>query len=93
MQITIQLPDELQQQLISLAQQRNISLENMIVQSLAQSIRQIDDDDEPKEVVLANLRQSLQDAKEGKVRPVSELWDGIDDWWTAVSSGSVYWRF
>ncbi|MFB8789960.1 MAG: hypothetical protein U7123_14170 [Potamolinea sp.] len=79
MQITIQLPDELQQQLVSLAQQRNISLESLILESIAQSLRQIDDDDEPKEVVLANLRQSLQDAKEGKVRPVYELWDGIDD--------------
>ncbi|MFM6064967.1 MAG: UPF0175 family protein [Microcystis panniformis] len=38
-----------------------------------------DPDDEPKELILASLRISLQQAKEGKVHPISELWDGIDD--------------
>ncbi len=39
---------------------------------------EIDEDDEPKEFVLGNLRKSLQEAKVGKTRPVSELWDEID---------------
>ncbi len=34
--------------------------------------------DEPKEKVLEDLRQSLQDAKEGRVHDISQLWDGID---------------
>lgn len=38
-----------------------------------------DFDDEPNELILASLRVSLQQAKEGKVHPISELWDGIDD--------------
>ncbi|MBC1198347.1 hypothetical protein H0901_24765, partial [Microcystis aeruginosa BLCCF158] len=38
-----------------------------------------DPDDEPKELILTSLRISLQQAKEGKVHPISELWDGIDD--------------
>jgi predicted HTH domain antitoxin len=38
-----------------------------------------DPDDEPAELVLASLRNSLQQIKEGKVHPISELWDGIDD--------------
>ncbi|WP_336622335.1 hypothetical protein [Chlorogloeopsis sp. ULAP01] len=39
----------------------------------------IDEDDESKESVLNNsLRTSLQEAKAGKTRAVSKLWDGID---------------
>jgi hypothetical protein len=38
----------------------------------------IDYDDEPKENILEDLRQSLQDAKEGRVHDISLLWDGID---------------
>lgn len=38
-----------------------------------------DADDDPNELILASLRVSLQQAKEGKVHPISELWDGIDD--------------
>lgn len=37
-----------------------------------------DEDDEPNEKVLESLRQSLQDAKVGETRPVSELWDSLD---------------
>jgi predicted HTH domain antitoxin len=38
-----------------------------------------DPDDDPDELILAHLRISLQQAKEGKTKPISELWDGIDD--------------
>ena len=38
----------------------------------------IDEDDEPKELVLERLQISLQQASEGKTKPVSELWDDID---------------
>jgi len=34
--------------------------------------------DEPKEKILEDLRQSLEDAKAGRVHDISELWDGID---------------
>ncbi len=37
-----------------------------------------DEDDQPKEQILENLRQSLRDAKTGRTRPVSELWEGVD---------------
>ncbi len=37
-----------------------------------------DPDDEPNELIFASLRTSLQQAKEGKVHPISELWDDID---------------
>jgi predicted HTH domain antitoxin len=38
-----------------------------------------DPDDDPDELILAHLRISLQQIKEGKTKPLSELWDGIDD--------------
>jgi predicted HTH domain antitoxin len=38
----------------------------------------IDDDDENNELILASFRTSLQQVKEGKLHPISELWDGID---------------
>jgi predicted HTH domain antitoxin len=37
-----------------------------------------DPDDDPDELIFAHLRISLQQAKEGNVMPISELWDGID---------------
>jgi len=41
-------------------------------------VEEIDPDDTPVEEVKASLRRGLQDAKEGKTRPVSELWERID---------------
>ena len=39
---------------------------------------EVDEDDEPKESVLESLQTSLLEVSEGKTRPVSELWDGIN---------------
>jgi predicted HTH domain antitoxin len=36
-----------------------------------------DPDDEPAELILASLRNSMQQVKEGKIHPISELWEGI----------------
>ena len=36
-----------------------------------------DPDDDPDELILAHLRISLQQVKDGNIKPVSELWDGI----------------
>jgi hypothetical protein len=38
----------------------------------------VEDYDDPKEKVLEDLRQSLEEAKAGRVHDISELWDGID---------------
>jgi predicted HTH domain antitoxin len=38
-----------------------------------------DPDNDLDELILASLRRSLQQAKEGKVHPISELWEGIVD--------------
>lgn len=37
-----------------------------------------EDYDDPKEKILEDFRQSLEDAKAGRVHDISELWDGID---------------
>ncbi|NCO74203.1 MAG: hypothetical protein GW856_02930 [Cyanobacteria bacterium] len=38
-----------------------------------------DPDDTPVEEIKASLRRALQERKEGKTRPISELWERIDD--------------
>jgi hypothetical protein len=40
---------------------------------------EVDPDDTPVEEIKASLRRALQEAKEGKTRPISELWERIDD--------------
>ena len=37
-----------------------------------------DPDDTPVEEIKASLRRALQEVKEGKTRPISELWEKID---------------
>jgi hypothetical protein len=37
-----------------------------------------DPDDTPIEEVKASLKRAFQQAKDGKTRPISELWDRID---------------
>lgn len=37
-----------------------------------------DPDDDPEKLVLKSIRISLQQIREGKTHPISELWDGID---------------
>jgi predicted HTH domain antitoxin len=38
----------------------------------------VDSDDDPDELILASFRTSLQQIDEGKVHPISDLWEGID---------------
>jgi hypothetical protein len=38
-----------------------------------------DPDDEPAELVLASLPNCIQEIKEGKLHPISELWEGVID--------------
>lgn len=37
-----------------------------------------DPDDTPVEEIKASLRRALQEAKEGKTRPLEQMWEGID---------------
>jgi DNA-directed RNA polymerase subunit K/omega len=79
--LTIQIPPELEVQITRRAAQLNISPETFVLQSLQQAIQEEENEyeDEPKEAILASLRTALQEVKDGKVHPIEELWDGIDD--------------
>lgn len=77
MQITLTIPDHLEQQLLQKASQLNLPIETLILQSLGQ-LFQKDEDELSKEDILNSLRIALQEVEEGKVHPIAELWDGID---------------
>ncbi len=79
MQITLQIPDELERRLAERAIQLNIPLEKLILVSLAEIVEPSDPDDTPKKVVLEGLRVSLEDVKAGRVYLIEELWDDVDD--------------
>ena len=67
-QIVIQRQETLTQTLQSRINQLESKLQDV----------HINYDDQPREKILEDLRQSLQDAKEGRVHDISQLWDGID---------------
>ena len=78
MQITIQIPDDLEQELIERASQLNLPLETFILESLVQLIDPSDPGDTPDEVILEGLREGLQQALNGQTIPLSQMWDGIN---------------
>ena len=78
MQITIDLPKDIEQQLTLRAAQLNIPLATLILETLIQLVQDPDPDDTPKEEILASLHRALEDAQAGRVIPIEELWDGID---------------
>jgi predicted transcriptional regulator len=77
--LTIQIPEDLEQQLIHRAAQLNIPVETLILETLIQLVQQPDPDDTPKEAVLASLQRALEDAQADRVYPIEELWGGIDE--------------
>ena len=74
---TIQIPQALEQQLLQLATQQNLSLDLFILQSLEEIV--LDFDDTPKAEILAGLQRALEDVKAGRLSPVEDLWDDLDD--------------
>jgi len=77
MQITLTIPDHLEQQLLQKASKLNLPIEALILQSLGQLFQE-DEEDISKEEILNSLRIALQEVEDGKVHPIAELWDGID---------------
>ena len=75
MQITIDLPDNL-----SLTEVIAMDVDDFYQLLIDRGILTApsDPDDDPDELIFAHLRISLQ-AKEGNLKPISELWNGIDD--------------
>jgi predicted transcriptional regulator len=74
---TIQIPQDLEQQLTQLATQQNLPLETFILQSL-QQIAQQQEPDQTKAEILAGIQRALEDVKAGRVSPVEDLWNDID---------------
>jgi len=74
---TIQIPQALEQQLLQLATQQNLSLDRFILQSLEEIV--LDFDHTPKAEILAGLQRALEDVKAGRLSPVEDLWDDLDD--------------
>lgn len=70
MQITIDIPQDLQASLTQQASQLDLSLETFILHTLQ---RAIDLDDEPEALILESLQTSLQQIRDGKVRPIAQL--------------------
>jgi hypothetical protein len=77
MQITLTIPDNLEQQLLEKASQLNLPIETLILQSLRELFQE-DEEEQSKEDILNSLLIALQEVKDGKVHPIAELWDGID---------------
>jgi hypothetical protein len=76
--LTIQLPEDLEQELILRAKQLNIPLESFVLESLQQLISQSDPDDDSIESVREGIRQGWHEAMTGQTYPISQLWDSID---------------
>ncbi|MBD2268935.1 hypothetical protein H6F62_09200 [Anabaena sp. FACHB-1391] len=75
-----------QEIMATIDQNGNISLDHPLIVNKPSRVKlivlfiedELDEDDESKEAVLESLKTSLQEAKAGKVHPISELWEGID---------------
>jgi hypothetical protein len=76
--LTIQLPEDLEQELTLRAKQLNIPLESFVLESLQQLISQSDPDDDSIESVREGIRQGWHEAMTGQTYPISQLWDSID---------------
>jgi hypothetical protein len=72
-----------QLQLSQLVIQRQENLAQTLQSRIDKLERELQDvhinyDDDPKEKILEDLRQSFQDVQAGRVHDISQLWDGID---------------
>jgi hypothetical protein len=76
--LTIQLPEDLEQELILRANQLNIPIESFVLESLQQLVSQSDPDDDSIESVREGIREGWHEAMTGQTYPISQLWDGID---------------
>ncbi|MFN9839272.1 MAG: hypothetical protein ACK56Z_01290 [Pseudanabaena sp.] len=58
----------------------DISSRVRVIVLFSESVQELEDDpdDTPIEEVKASLKRAFQQAKAGKTRPISEMWDGID---------------
>lgn len=74
---TIQIPQALEQQLLQLATQQNLSLDRFILQSLEEVV--LDFGEIPKAEILVGLQRALEDVKAGRLSPVEDLWNNLNN--------------
>ncbi|MFN7357287.1 MAG: hypothetical protein ACK5UZ_18590, partial [Pseudanabaena sp.] len=60
--------------------EEDISSRVRVIVLFSEPVQELEDDpdDTPIEEVKASLKRAFQQAKAGKTRPISEMWDGID---------------
>ncbi|MFN5860414.1 MAG: hypothetical protein ACK451_00170 [Pseudanabaena sp.] len=60
--------------------EEDISSRVRVIVLFSEPVQELEDDpdDTPIEEVKASLTRAFQQAKAGKTRPISEMWDGID---------------
>jgi len=75
--LTIQIPDDLEQQLTDRVTQLNTTIESLILESLQQLVEQPDPNELSKAEILAGLHRAMADAQAGRVIPIEKLWDDI----------------
>ena len=46
---------------------------------LIPEVAEINEEEQPKETILADFRQAWHEAMTGKTIPVAQIWEGIDD--------------
>lgn len=49
-----------------------------VIVLIPESEEEIDPDDDPPETVIEGIREGWQQTLAGEVRPISELWEGVD---------------
>ncbi len=76
--LTIQIPQDLEQQLTQRAALLNLPLETFILQTLQEIAHPSELDDTPKDEVLAGFQRALDDVKAGRISPIESLWDDFD---------------
>jgi predicted transcriptional regulator len=74
-ELTLILPDELMNRLQDEAHYRQLSLDDVVRTAI---IHFFDEDEPTKQEILAGLREAMQDALAGRVRPAHEMLDELD---------------
>lgn len=76
---TIQIPQDLEEQLTQRATQLNLSLEAFVLGALQEIVQPSGLQGTSKAEVLAGFERALEDVKAGRISSVETLWDALDD--------------
>ena len=74
-ELSLKLPEELLERLQDEAIQRQITLDDLVHTAI---VHYFDEDEPTKEEILAGLREAMQDALSGNVRPARDFLDELE---------------